>query len=252
MQKIANPGQMGWPSRGGHQIAVDARVVKQFCSQNLLAAARLHFRLHRQTCTARPSVKRFYRGGKVIRKRVIMTSRDEPEEILIRPKHVQKHGQNPIKKRGLRHRTANPHFNTVRVHDYKSLKPCPLLDFIASQVFIALGKLGELRLVVDIRFRNLKTTNPLGNVSLDINDTINFTEITSYRGGTPPSEHVGNFKGDQSNTRLRRFTRPEAFRIGRRLTTNPGCSKSRNKQHRYKLFHQDHLSSQLTLHSSWL
>lgn len=119
-------------------------------------------------------------------------------------------------------------------------------------MFIALGKLGELRLVVDIRFRNLKTTNPLGNVSFDINDTINFTEITSYRGGTSASEHVGNFKGDQSNTRLRRFAHLGDFRVGRSPTTNPGCGKPGNKQHRYKLFHQNHLSSQLTLHSSWL
>ena len=103
--------------------------------------------------------------------------------------------------------------------------PHRLLDFIARQVLVRLGKFCQLRLVVDIRFGHLKNTNSVGNVSFDIYDTVNFVQIASHGGGASPSEHVGNFKLHESHTWFRRRIRADNIRVGRRLTTNPGCDQ---------------------------
>ena len=104
--------------------------------------------------------------------------------------------------------------------------PRRLLDFIARQVLVRLGKFCQLRLVVDIRIGQFKNASPVGNVRLNIYDTVNFVQIASHGGSASPSEHVGNFKLHKSHTRLRRRFRADTTGLGCRLTTNPSCDQA--------------------------
>ena len=96
---------------------------------------------------------------------------------------------------------------------------------------MALGQLGARRLVAAVQFRNGNTANPLGDVSVDVNDAHNVIRLTACRGGRSPLETVGNVKGDQSNTRLTTFTHFGYFVIGRGFTNNPGGGNLGDNRH---------------------
>jgi hypothetical protein len=76
-----------------------------------------------------------------------------------------------------------------------------LLNRIFRQMGIGLGKLRQFRFVVNVGVGNLEAARFAGNVGLDIADTRDFGQIASDRGGTGPSDHVGDFETDERRRR---------------------------------------------------
>ena len=59
---------------------------------------------------------------------------------------------------------------------------------------IRFRKLCKFRLVVNVRIGNPKAGHSAGHVGFDIADACDFGQIASDRGGTGPSDHVGDFE----------------------------------------------------------
>jgi hypothetical protein len=87
-----------------------------------------------------------------------------------------------------------------------------LLDFVTGQLRVRLGKLRQLRFVVDSRF-HFERASLTGDVGLNLDDPVDLHQIASNRGGTPLSRHVGDFEADQRILRRGHIARSGRRRI---------------------------------------
>lgn len=62
---------------------------------------------------------------------------------------------------------------------------------------IGLGILFQFRFIVHAGFGELEAASLFFGVGYDVGYTVNFGQIASDRGGTTPSDHVGDFEADQ-------------------------------------------------------
>lgn len=116
-----------------------------------------------------------------------------------------------------------------------------LLDLVVSQARVCLREFCQLRLVVDVWFGHLEGTNAIWGVSFDIDNTIDFRQIASDRGGAAPSRHVWDFEGDQRELRRCRIDRTALWRrnghIGCRFAAKPSCRQASGQQHECSSIH---------------
>ena len=91
----------------------------------------------------------------------------------------------PLMKNGRTWKSV-PHVNHLRATE--------LQQFVAGDMRVGLGEFFELRLVVDVRFRELERAGAIGDVCFDFGHTVNLLQVASDRGGTAPSRHVGHFE----------------------------------------------------------
>ncbi len=74
--------------------------------------------------------------------------------------------------------------------------------FISGQVLVRLGELCKLRLIVEIWFRDLERTSLIRGIGFNVDNTFDFFQIASDRGGTTPSRHVRYFEAHQCKLTL--------------------------------------------------
>ncbi len=67
-----------------------------------------------------------------------------------------------------------------------------LLNRVAREVLIGLGEFSKAGLIVNGWFGQLEATHAISNVGCDFRDTVDLLQITSDRGGTAASRHIGN------------------------------------------------------------
>ena len=68
-------------------------------------------------------------------------------------------------------------------------------------MLVGLGVLGQLFQVLGIVRGHLETADRFVDVGLDLGDAFNLLQVASNRGGTTPSDHVGDFETDEGQRR---------------------------------------------------
>ena len=76
-----------------------------------------------------------------------------------------------------------------------------LLNHVIFQVTVGFRELRQLRFKIHSRLRHLEVTDTAPHVSLNISDPVNLFQIAPDRGGTFPSNHVGNAETHEHNLR---------------------------------------------------